>query len=320
MDSSSTSPELAVDASPMLRLYKDGRIERLMGTEVVPPGFDPKTNVDSKDVLYLPENGLSNRLYVPKTTNPGDKLPLLIYFHGGAFCLETAFSPTYHNYLNPLVAEANIIAVSVDYRRAPEHPIPAAYDDAWTALKWVASHSGGNGPANWLNSHADFGKVFFAGDSAGANIAHHMAMRIGKEKLEGFAVTGINLTHPYFWGTEPVGDEIKDLAANEKIEGLWRFASPGTSGCDDPWMNPLKGPDLAGLGCSRVLVCVAEKDILKHRGCYYYAKLKESGWGGEIEIMESEGENHVFHLFNPTCENAVAMLKKVASFLNQDKA
>ncbi|GAV57734.1 Abhydrolase_3 domain-containing protein [Cephalotus follicularis] len=67
------------------------------------------------------------------------------YFHGGWFCIEAAFSPTYHNYLNTLVAAANIVAISVDYRRAPEHAVPIAYDDSWTALKCVASHSNGSG-------------------------------------------------------------------------------------------------------------------------------------------------------------------------------
>ncbi|GAY68485.1 hypothetical protein CUMW_264510 [Citrus unshiu] len=74
-----------------------------------------------------------------------------------------------------------------------------------------------------------------------------------------------------------------------------------------------------GLGCARVLVFAAEKDFLCPRGWFYYEKLKESGWGGHVEIVESKGEQHVFHLINPTCENAGSMLKKICSFFNQDK-
>ncbi|XP_017970068.1 PREDICTED: probable carboxylesterase 12 [Theobroma cacao] len=317
----STTSEIAIDCAPLLRVYKDGRVERLLGTQTVPPGLDPKTNVESKDVVFSQETGQYVRLYIPKAIrSSSQKLPLLVYFHGGGFCIETASSPTYHNYLNSLVSEANIVAVSVDYRRAPEHPIPVAYDDSWAALKWVASHFGGNGPEEWLNCHADFDKVYLSGDSAGANIAHHIAIKIGKEKLDGVNLAGIVLAHPYFWGKEPVGDEIQDPAVRAKLEQIWRLASPTTSGSDDPWINPVDDQSLESLGCTRVLVCVAEKDLLRHRGWYYYEKLKKSGWGGEAEIMEAQGEEHVFHLAKPTCENAVAKLNKVAAFMNQDKA
>ncbi|XVF67603.1 hypothetical protein PTKIN_Ptkin10aG0134600 [Pterospermum kingtungense] len=313
----SSSSEVAIDVAPFLRVYKDGRLERIAGTEVVPPGLDPKTNVESKDVCYSPETGQSARLYIPQNASSAQKLPLLVYFHGGGFCIETAFSPTYHTYLNSLVAEANVVAVSVDYRRAPEHPIPAAYDDSWAALKWVASHSSGNGPEEWLNSYVDFQKCYLSGDSAGANISHHMAIKNGKEKLNGVNLVGIILTHPYFWGKEPVGDETRDPAVRTMYEGLWRFVSPTTSGPDDPWFNPIDDPSLGSIGCTRVLVCVAEKDELRHRGWYYYDKLKKSGWGGEVEMMEAQGEGHVFHLHKPTCESAVTKLKKVAAVINQ---
>ncbi|XVE93341.1 hypothetical protein REPUB_Repub01dG0183400 [Reevesia pubescens] len=316
----SATSDIAIDAPPMIRVYKDGRVERLLGTQVVPPGLDPKTNVESKDLVYSQETGQSIRLYIPKNVISAQKLPLLVYFHGGAFCVETAFSPTYHNYINSLVAEANIVVLSVDYRRAPEHPIPIAYDDSWDALKWVASHYGGNGSEDWLSCYADFDKVYFSGDSAGANIAHHIAIKIGQEKLDGINLVGIILVHPYFWGKEPVGNEIKDPIVRAQIDGFWRLASPTTSGSDDPWINPIDNQNLASLGCARVLVCVAEKDMLRHRGCYYCEKLKKSGWRGEVEMMEAQGEDHVFHLLKPSCESAVAKLKKVAAFINQDKA
>ncbi|KAF3435384.1 hypothetical protein FNV43_RR22473 [Rhamnella rubrinervis] len=312
------SNEIAQDLSPLIKIYKDGRIERLAGTDIVPATLDPKTGVESTDIVICAETGISARLYLPRTAiNTPQKLPLLVYFHGGGFCVETAFSPLYHNYLNLLASKSNIVVVSVDYRRAPEHPLPAAYDDSWAALKWVASHSEGKGPSEWLNANADLDRVFFAGDSAGGNIAHIMAIRKGlSEETVRFKLIGIVLVHPYFWGKHPIGAEANfDSKAREWCGGFWLLACPTTSGFDDPLINPEMDPNLGRLGCERVLVCVAEKDIVKERGYYYKELLEKIGWGGTVEVMEAIGENHIFHLHNPSCDNAIAMLDKVSSFI-----
>ena len=132
---------------------------------------------------------------IPKTTQ---KLPLLIYIHGGAFCICSPFNPIYHNHLTTVVAEANVVALSVHYRLAPEHPLPIAYDDSWAVIQWAASHAKGNGTEPWLNDHADLERVSFAGDSAGANLAHNMAMRVGAGKLDGLNLNGMALIHPFF--------------------------------------------------------------------------------------------------------------------------
>ncbi|PNX61605.1 putative carboxylesterase 12-like protein, partial [Trifolium pratense] len=127
MDSTSSTidDEIAMDLTPLLKLYKNGRIERLIGEEVVPPSLDPTTNVESKDVIISKEHDISARIFIPKNNYPPtQKLPVLVYFHGGVFCIKTAFSPNYHNYLNSVTSLANVIGVSVNYRRAPEHPVP----------------------------------------------------------------------------------------------------------------------------------------------------------------------------------------------------
>ncbi|PQQ04379.1 putative carboxylesterase 12 [Prunus yedoensis var. nudiflora] len=314
-----SNEELAHDFSPMIKVYKDGRVERLAGTDRVPPSTQPENGVQSKDVVISQEPAISARIYIPKITtdSPQTKLPLLIYFHGGGFCIESPFSPAYHNYVNTLVSEANVVAVSVDYRLVPEHPLPAAYDDSWAAIKWVASHFDGNGSEDWLNRFADLQRVFFAGDSSGANISHNMTVKLGCERLVGVKLVGIVLVHPFFWGTEPVGGELTTPAATkEYMAGVWRFACPSTSGSDDPLINPAKDPKLGKLGCEKVLVCVAEKDGLKDRGRHYSEILKKSGWNGAVEVIEAKGEGHVFHLYNPICDNAVALQKKIVSFLN----
>ncbi|XP_028752581.1 probable carboxylesterase 2 [Neltuma alba] len=322
MDSSATSAhsddQLAYDLSPIMKVYKDGRIERLAGEEVAPPGVDLITGVESKDVVISKDDGVSARIFLPKLTNPDQRLPLLVYFHGGAFCIETPFSPNYHSYLNAITSQANVIGVSVHYRRAPEHPVPTAHEDSWTALKWVASHSSGKGPDEWLNRHADLGKVFFAGDSAGANLSHHMAIRIGLEKPPGVKLEGIALVHPYFWGAERIGCELNDAESAAKADNLWRFACPNTSGSDDPLINPDKDPNTGKLDCKRVLVCVAEKDLLKDRGWNYREVLQRNGFSGDVEVMETKEEGHVFHMYRPSCENALTMLRRIVSFIKQD--
>ncbi|KAL6213434.1 hypothetical protein ACLB2K_012881 [Fragaria x ananassa] len=109
-----------------------------------PATIDPQTGVQSKDVVISTTPLISARLYLPKSAIPKStgKFPLLIYFHGGGFCNGSAFSPTYHNHLNLLVSEVNVIAISVEYRLVPEHPLPAAYEDSWAAVKWVETHFG----------------------------------------------------------------------------------------------------------------------------------------------------------------------------------
>ncbi|KAH7517958.1 hypothetical protein FEM48_Zijuj09G0119500 [Ziziphus jujuba var. spinosa] len=315
------SDELAYDLSPFIRVYKDGQVDRLV-ENIVPPSFDLKTGVQSIDLIISSETGLSARLYIPKTAiNTTQKLPLLVYFHGGGFCIETAFSTTFHNYLNSLVSLAKIMAVSVEHRRAPEHPIPAAYDDSWEALKWVDSHVEGKGSSEWLNSHADFDRVFFAGDSAGANISNNLAIRLGlSEETLRIKLRGIVLVHPYFCGKEPVGEEANKLEIKAYADGFWSLASPSSvGGSDDPLINPEKDPNLGRLGCGKVLICVAEKDFFKDRGLYYYELLKKTGWGGDVEIMEAKGEDHVFHLINSDCDEAVTMLNKIVSFINSSE-
>ncbi|CAL5377328.1 unnamed protein product [Camellia sinensis] len=317
---SSGAEEIVHDFPSIIRVYRDGRVERLRGTDIVPPSTNHHTGVQSKDVVIDLETGLSARLYLPNNNPHHNKLPFLVYFHAGGFCIETAFSSTYHNYLNSLVAKAKVVVVSVDYRRAPEHPLPIAYDDSWAAVKWVASHSSGGGGEVWLKDYVDFDRMFFAGHSAGANIAHNMGIRVGSDGPDGVKLVGMVLIHPYFGGKDPIGGEKTNMGRKAVCDKLWGFVNPSAEdGCDDPLFNPAKDPKLSSLGCNKLLVCVGEKDLLKERGCYYKEELEKSGWGGMVEIVESAGEDHVFHLFNPTCDSALAMLDRVASFLNQDK-
>ncbi|KAK7376881.1 hypothetical protein VNO80_02299 [Phaseolus coccineus] len=319
--------EVAHDFPGLIRVFTDGRIQRFKGTDVVPPSTPTTHPVSSKDITLHPHSTLSARLFLPpppstNTTNHRRKLPLLVYFHGGGFCTSSPFTSTYHHYIAAVAAVAKLVVVSVEYRLAPEHPIPAAYEDSWAALQWVASHRSNNGQEPWLNENVDFGRVFLAGDSAGANIVHNLTMLLGDPDWDiGMDILGVCLVHPYFWGSVPVGSETMDLDKKAVVDRLWPFVCPESPDNEDPRVNPVGegAPSLAWLGCRRVLVCVAEKDVLRERGWIYYNALSRSGWIGVVQIEETHGEGHAFHLYDLASDKAQDFIKTLALFFNRDQ-
>ena len=298
---------IAQDFVPFFRVYKDGRVEKFLQAPFVPPSDsdDPQSTggVRSKDVIISPETQVGARLYLPATVKPDEKLPVLIYIHGGAFVIGSAFSVVYHNYLTSVAAEANVVAVSIEYRLAPEHPIPACFDDSWAVTKWVASHANRQGPEPWFNNHADFSRVFLAGDSAGGNIAHYMAVKASREGLgDGVKLVGLILAHPYF--------------GKGGREELWEYITSDFKGWDDPRLNPMASPELlSGLVCGKILLFTSETDPLRDRSLRYCEAIKMSGWSGELEVVDVEKEGHTFHILNPSGDNAGILMKRLVSFL-----
>ncbi|KAI9127586.1 hypothetical protein K1719_000579 [Acacia pycnantha] len=308
---SHTDDNILHDFSPFFKVFKDGRIQRSKSFDGAnapnaPAGVDPITGIQTKDVVFSPESGASARIFLPNLAHhsPSHKLPLLVHYHGGGFCLGSALDVITQRYITSLITLTNAVVVSVEYRLAPENPLPTAYDDSLAALQWIASHSTGQGPEPWLNQYPDLSRVFITGESAGANIAHHVAVRAGVTGLVGVKIVGMILVHPFF-GTR---DEDK----------MYRFMCPTSSGRDDdPKLNPGADPDLGKMRCEKVLVCVAEKDGLKERGVKYYETLRKSEWGGKVDLIESEGEDHCFHMFNPNSERVGPLFNHIAEFVTK---
>ncbi|CAL5012997.1 unnamed protein product [Urochloa decumbens] len=324
--------EVDFDFSPFLIRYKSGRVRRLMGTSRVPAGADAATGVTSRDVSIDAGSGLAARLYIPTDVldnKPGEekqKLPLLVYFHGGAFAVHSAFSAPHFRFLNALVSAARVVAVSVDYRLAPEHPVPAAYDDAWAALRWAVAASSAAGSDlddPWLSAHGDAARLFVAGDSAGANIAHNVTLRAGGGLPGGARIEGMVLLHPYFRGEELLPSEGTDPRFLERAERTWGFVSGGRYGLSHPFINPAAMPvvEWAKLGCRRALVTVAGLDTLSDRGRRYVEALRGGGaWKGEeVALYETEGEGHAYFIDKSGGggEKAKKEIAAVASFINR---
>ncbi|KAE8821587.1 2-hydroxyisoflavanone dehydratase-like [Hordeum vulgare] len=321
MDSGST--EILIE-NCCFRLYKDGHIDCLGRTDDVPAGFDADTGVTSKDVVIDAVTGVAVRLYLPGVHAAGSdgtdvgaaavtKLPVVVFFHGGFFIVGSAGCPRYHRYVNSLAADARAIVVSVDYRLAPEHLLPAAYDDSWAALNWAVS-----GADLWLSEHGDLGRVFLAGASAGGNIAHSMAIAAGASGLFAAAtrLEGTVLLHPSFSGEQRIETESEEYRASVKMR--WSVIFPrAMGGLDDPRMNPTAAgaPSLRTLPCPRMLVCAASEDERLPRVRAYYDAVKSSGWSGQVEWFESEGKGHAFFVGEHGCREAVALMERVVGFI-----
>jgi acetyl esterase/lipase len=284
-----------------------------------PAGFDADTGVTSKDVVIDAVTGVFVRLYLPPIQAATDddgktKLPILVFFHGGYFVVGSASCPKRHRNINDIVARARLIAVSVDYRLAPEHLLPAAYDDSWAALNWALS-----GADPWLSEHGDTGRVFLAGVSAGGNIAHNMTIAVGVRGLDAAVparIEGTILLHPSFCGETRMEGEPEEFW--ESVKKRWSIIFPDAKGgLDDPRMNPMAAgaPSLTKLACERMLVCAASEDPIRPRERAYYDAVKRSGWGGEVDWFESEGEGHAFFVRKYGSSKAVKLMDRVIAFL-----
>uniref|UniRef100_J3MY77 Alpha/beta hydrolase fold-3 domain-containing protein n=1 Tax=Oryza brachyantha TaxID=4533 RepID=J3MY77_ORYBR len=122
-----------------------------------------------------------------------------------------------------------------------------------------------------------------------------------------------------FCGKTPIDGEYAET--RELIEKLWFLVCPGTeAGLDDPRLNPMAegAPSLQKLGCRKLLVSSAEKDISLARAAAYYQAVVASGWPGMVEWLESKGEEHVFFLDKPDCDESVALMDMVVTFLASD--
>lgn len=113
------------------------------------------------------------RVYRPLDAAADELLPVLVWFHGGGWCLGTLTA--YDVLCQQIAADSGFVVVSVDYRLAPEHPFPAPVDDAWAALQWVAFEGQKLG--------VDVSRMVVGGDSAGGKLSAVCALHERDEGL-----------------------------------------------------------------------------------------------------------------------------------------
>lgn len=206
------------------------------------------------------------RIYVPQRRNP-DPLPLLVYCHGGGWLFGSVAAVD--RAMRILADEAQVVVVSVDYRLAPEHPCPAAHDDAEDAFLWACEHASALG--------ADRGAVAIGGDSVGAHLAVAVARRqlaAGRE-----APRYLLLYYPFLdWdrSTPSFAQFGSGYGLDARfIDVMEQLAYPDPASREGAEFSHLKAPSLRGLPAT--LLVTAGYDILRDQGRAFARRLEAEG-------------------------------------------
>ena len=233
---------------------------------------------------------------IPGTTTDG----VIVYFHGGFFAIGSAAASV--GLASDLARQARMPVVTVDYRLAPEHPYPAAPDDAMTAYRGL------------LDSGQDAARVALAGESAGAGLAVVTLAAIGRAGLP--QPTSAVLMSPWadLAGT---GDSIKTKAdadpviTADAVRARARDYLGGADACD-PAVSPLDG-SLAGL--PPLLIQAGSHEILLDDAIRLAARAARDDVAVTLDVVP--GVPHVFQAFAAVLDEGEAALTRAGAFLRE---
>jgi acetyl esterase len=258
-----------------------------------------------------PAGEIPLRVYWPRALAPGESLGVFIFLHGGGFVIGDLDS---HDAVCRRIAlAADCLVIAVDYRLAPEHPYPAAVEDAVAAFTWLAGHAHAIG--------GDAKRIAVGGDSAGGNLAAVVA-----QEMRNTGGPKISLQVLIYPAVEPRDsrDSYKKFADVFPIDRPtidWFYSQYYTdpSRTSEPWAAPGLVEDLSGL--APALVLTAGLDPLCDEGAAYAERLKTAGV--DATHHRDPGTIHGYMgmgKFLPHCEQAIARIGAVLKFTFSDGA
>ena len=251
-------------------------------TRIASAGPRPEAVAATDHVIARDGRRVAARLYRPRHASPKALLPTLLWAHGGGWVVGGV--ETHDATCGQLALGADIAVLSVDYRLAPEHPFPAAFDDLTAALDW-ASH---DGDSIGIDAHL----LAVGGDSAGGNVAAAAALWARDRAMN-------NLRHQLL--VYPVTDCATTTASYALFAdgfGLTRTSMrwfidqyvPNLAERSDWRAAPLRAASLAGV-CPAMLI-TAGHDPLRDEGRAYARRLRDEGGG--CDHVEFGGMMHGF--------------------------
>ncbi len=230
------------------------------------------------DFVCAPGREIPVRRYRPAgATRP----PVVAYFHGGGW---VAGSISTHEMLTAAMAvETGAEVVSVHYRRPPENPYPAAFDDCAEVVRWIADFR------DVLSVDAD--RIVVAGDSAGGNLAACVAIAARESRVP--AIRGQVLIYPVLDVdvNRPSYKAARDpFLLRDSMIYYWNAYLQGRLQTSDPYAVPMRASSFEGLAPAYVLA--ADHDVLLDEAVVYAEKLKAANVTTELRI--ADGTMHGF--------------------------
>jgi acetyl esterase len=214
---------------------------------------------------------------------PNEVVPALVFLHGSGFVIGGLDS--HDNFCREFAARGRIAVLSVDYRLAPEHKFPAATEDAYAAVSWLAQ--------NGQELDIDESRLAVGGDSAGGNLAAVVALmardRGGPKLLHQL------LMYPVLGGPNDSRRSYEENAAGygltpAAMQWFMDHYTRTPADLDNPYVCPIRADDLSGLPPATILT--AEYDVLRDEGEEYGRRLAEAGV--PCTVSRYDGEPHGF--------------------------
>ena len=247
-------------------------------------GSQPPIPMARIAALEVPGQGgpIPARFYVPAGPPAGVPAPLLVYFHGGGWVIGDL--DTHDGVCRFLAAAAGTAVLSIDYRLAPEHPFPAAVEDAWAGFAWAT--------ANAAELGVDPARIGVGGDSAGGNLAAVVSLLA---RAGGGAMPAMQLL--IYPPTDAAGDLPSRrlfaegfLLTKGDMDAFQQAYLPPGSDATDPRVSILLAPDLTGL--PPAYVATAGFDPLRDEAEAYALRMREAGV--QVALRRHPGLIHSF--------------------------